>query len=156
MVCHSHQNMATPHPLRKSYLPQTTSSQDSNNTSRAETSTGSPFPPMASNRYDTPSPYAPTSALTSTPQTMQSKPLYRSSSSDTGSTARIPDGRRRSTTAISDAATSVATSKDRYFTPGYMSTSFSAEGIEVDESVIVDDEGSGVAQTPLTAVHLVS
>lgn len=85
--------MATPHPLRKSFIPPSltsslTQSARSPAASSVSSSNGSPYPPSQQvNPNLTPSPYTPGTALTSTPQTAQSlaRSRYGSSTQDGGS-----------------------------------------------------------------------
>lgn len=126
------QEKATPHPLRRSFLPHLASSRTGSNASSA-TSTGSPFPPLSSAyRGETPSPYVPGTALTSTPHTVQSKELGRSVSDETRTTFRKSVGHQRNRSGTADLGSNTTAGRDRWQTPGQMSRSFSIEDIEID------------------------
>ncbi|OCF44892.1 hypothetical protein I317_01171 [Kwoniella heveanensis CBS 569] len=150
----THDDMATPHPLRQATLPTSTSTMTGGTTHSADsfsTASGSPFPPLASHREGTPSPYAPATALTSTPQSKFGGSMTRSmgrSTSDYPATASSRPSRHERTqsgTASLGSSNQTASRRERWQTPGEMSGSFSGEyipdGIEMgsEKSVPLND-----------------
>jgi len=128
-----YKDTATPHPLRRSFLPHSVTSRTGSNVSSA-TSEGSPFPPLASAyREETPSPYVPAVALTSTPHTVQTKALGRSVSDETRTTFRKSTSHQRTKSGATDLGSSNNTGRERWQTPGQMSRSFSIGEMELDE-----------------------
>jgi len=139
--------------LRRSFLPRSVSSRTGSNVSSA-TSTGSPFPPLPSAyREETPSPYVPATALTSTPHTVQSKALGRSVSDQTRTTFTQSSSHQRTRSGTGELGSSTATGRERWQTPGQMSRSFSIDGIKMD-GAHDDDQGSDDAyQVPFPSVR---
>ncbi|WVQ75425.1 hypothetical protein IAR50_005049 [Cryptococcus sp. DSM 104548] len=138
------EDMATPHPLRQTILPSTVSTAKSHTSADSySTASGSPFPPLHSrSREETPSPYIPTAALTSTPSSRpprsQSRSLAGSTAENSVDTARpIRHERTRSGTGSIGASTD--TKRERWQTPGEMSRSFSGDEIPASD---IEKEGS--------------
>ncbi|WVF65682.1 hypothetical protein IAT40_000413 [Kwoniella sp. CBS 6097] len=133
----SHDDMATPHPLRKAIVPTTSSTLTGGTTRSADsfsTASGSPFPPIASPREGTPSPYAPTTALTSTPQSKfggsLTRSMGRSTSDYTTTVASRPSRHERTRSGTGSIGSSThASRREIWQTPGEMSRSFSGEHI---------------------------
>nr|XP_018259051.1 uncharacterized protein I303_08594 [Kwoniella dejecticola CBS 10117]OBR81209.1 hypothetical protein I303_08594 [Kwoniella dejecticola CBS 10117] len=154
----SQSDMATPHPLRKANGPPPSITITGGTRSSADsfsTASGSPFPPIAASpRQGTPSPYAPTTALTSTPQSHQTRSLsgsMRASVSDhTAATSKASRHERtQSGTGSLGNSTRVSRSQ-RWQTPGEMSGSFSGDEIRMklgtEQSVPLND-GSEVSHS---------
>lgn len=129
------QDMATTHPLRQVAVPSAITTAESNSSSVGSFSStsGSPFPPLIDgSREETPSPYEPTTTLTSTPLSRPSRSQSRSLLDSTTSntlTATQTIRHERSMSGTGSIASSTVTKRDRWQTPGEMSRSFSGDEI---------------------------
>lgn len=145
------QDMTTPHPLRQAVVPSTITTAKSNRSpaDSFSTASGSPFPPLIDGcREETPSPYEPTTALTSTPLSRpsrsQSRSLLDSTASNTITTTQMTRHERTSS-GTESIASSTATKRDRWQMPGEMSRSFSgdeippSDGLGSERSVPLND-----------------
>ncbi|ORX39013.1 hypothetical protein BD324DRAFT_618212 [Kockovaella imperatae] len=121
-------DMATPHPLRQSYIPRLAKSSPADTTPTDVSSSGSPFPPQRQNSA-TPSPYAVSAPGTSTPVTLQSRP----SRPNLAQAAQGSNEMERTQSARS-LKSSTGTTRDKWHTPGEMSRSFSGEQISPESS----------------------
>jgi hypothetical protein len=109
-------DFATPHPLRQAHLPSTSQTM-----SDQSTTNGSPFPPLDNSASQTPGSFAPSSAVTSTPNYgSKSRSLGRSRTEMTRSGTR-------------ELGNSTRISSTKWQTPGEMSRSFSGEEIPLDD-----------------------
>lgn len=109
-------DFATPHPLRQAHLPSTSQTM-----SDQSTTNGSPFPPFDNSASQTPGSFAPSSAVTSTPNYgSKSRSLGRSRTETTRSGTR-------------ELGNSTRISSTKWQTPGEMSRSFSGEEIPLDD-----------------------
>ncbi|TYJ55290.1 hypothetical protein B9479_004010 [Cryptococcus floricola] len=154
------ENMETPHPLRQTILPSTASTAS---TAKAQspadsysTASGSPFPPLHSrSREETPSPYMPTAALTSTPSSRpsrsQSRSLAGSTAENTIDTAR-PIRHERTRSGSGSVGTSTSTKRERWQTPGEMSRSFSGDEIAASE-IETERSDSSIHDSQQTQEH---
>jgi hypothetical protein len=115
-VAHCQNDFATPHPLRQAHLPSTSQTM-----SDQSTTNGSPFPPLDNSASQTPGSFAPSSAVTSTPN-------YGSKSRSLG---RSRTEMTRSRTGELGNSTRISSTK--WQTPGEMSRSFSGEEIPLDD-----------------------
>nr|XP_019047925.1 hypothetical protein I302_04545 [Kwoniella bestiolae CBS 10118]OCF26855.1 hypothetical protein I302_04545 [Kwoniella bestiolae CBS 10118] len=148
-----HNDMATPHPLRKVMVPPPSSTVTGTTHSSADsfsTASGSPFPPIDSSpKEGTPSPYASTAARTSTPQSHQARSIshsIRTSTTDrTAITSRSSRHERTRSGTGSLGNSTHASRSARWQTPGEMSGSFSgdeiAEGMKLgaEKSIPLND-----------------
>ncbi|WVQ93329.1 hypothetical protein IAU59_000397 [Kwoniella sp. CBS 9459] len=133
----SQDDLATPHPLRQAIVPPSSSTLTggtARSTDSFSTASGSPFPPLASTREGTPSPYAPATALTSTPQSKfggsLSRSMGRSTSDYTATAGSRPSRHERTRSGTGSIGSSTQTTRrERWQTPGEMSRSFSGEHI---------------------------
>jgi hypothetical protein len=115
-VTHCQHDFATPHPLRQAHLPSTSQTM-----SDQSTTNGSPFPPLDHSASQTPGSFAPSSAVTSTPNYgSKSRSLGRSRTEMTRSGTR-------------ELGNSTRISSTKWQTPGEMSRSFSGEEIPLDD-----------------------
>ncbi|WWC91338.1 uncharacterized protein L201_006281 [Kwoniella dendrophila CBS 6074] len=151
----SQTDMATPHPLRKATGPPASSTITGGTRSTTDsfsTASGSPFPPIEhSPKEGTPSPYAPTTALTSTPQSHQARSIshsLRTSTLDYTTTATSRTSRHERTRSGTGSLgnSTHASRNQRWQTPGEMSGSFSGdeivEGLRLgaEQSIPLNDE----------------
>lgn len=136
--------MTTPHPLRQAMVSSTITTAKSNRSPADSFSNASdsPFPPFIDgSREETPSPYEPTTALTSTPL---SRSLFDSTTSNTITSTQMTR-HERTISGAGSIASSSATKRDRWQTPGEMSRSFSgdeippSDGLGSERSVPLND-----------------
>ncbi|WVR09164.1 hypothetical protein IAU60_006226 [Kwoniella sp. DSM 27419] len=150
------ESMATPHPLRKVMMPaqsgNTSVASDRSAADSFSTASESPFPPISlTQREETPSPYTPGAALTSTPLSRYSRsslgPSQLGSTVDqTTSTSRQFRHDRTKSGSSSLGGSTHASRRERWQTPGEMSGSFSgeeivygSEGLGTEKSVPLND-----------------
>ena len=136
--------MTTPHPLRQAVVTSTITTAKSNRSppDSFSNASDSPFPPFIDgSREETPSPYEPTTALTSTPL---SRSLFDSATSNTITSTQMTR-HERTISGAGSIASSSATKRDRWQTPGEMSRSFSgdeippSDGLGSERSVPLND-----------------
>lgn len=107
-------DFATPHPLRQAHYPSTSQTM-----SDQSTTNGSPFPPLDHSSSQTPGSFAPSSAVTSTP--------------NYGSRSRSLGRSRGDMTRSGNMGNSTKSTSTKWQTPGEMSRSFSGEEIMHDD-----------------------
>ncbi|OCF72584.1 hypothetical protein I204_06966 [Kwoniella mangroviensis CBS 8886] len=137
MIDEPQSDMTTPHPLRKVMGPPPSSTATATTRSSADsfsTASGSPFPPIDSSPSEgASSPYAPTTALTSTPQSHQTRSMsgsLRTSTTDRTATTNRTSRHERTLSGTGSLGNSTHASRcQRWQTPGEMSRSFSGEEI---------------------------
>ena len=152
MTYTSSQDMATPHPLRQSYIPRPSSSSQANTTgSDPSSSIGSPFPPDHSDKIA--SPYASSFARTSTPAPKRGK-LSRSNISGVVNDPRKSTSEVERSRRARSLKSSTDTGKENWQTPGEMSQSFSGDEISPEGSV--DGELGNEKSVPLNDESMVS